>query len=260
MKKLTSRGVSLAETLIALFLLAGVVLVLVSLLHSLLRYGRQVEMQSMAALAANKRIEQIRDWARQKSGAIYQFENVVTTYNGVQTTDADFPQFRLTTSAAWKALDKPGTALEQNYTDKQRLARSAVWVQVTVAWGSGRSLKVSSLLGAPARRPDPALVISQVNGGNPLAANASAVFQVAAKDAGGQSLPDLTYRWYLRPEGGNASVALELRDSSQARVTNRVRWPDGTFKPAPGLCRVEARALYRGEELVGVSSPITMSP
>lgn len=253
-------GVSLAETMIAMFLLAGVVLVLVSLLHSLLRYGRQVELQTLAALAADRRLEQIRQWARQKSGTTYQFENLVTAYGSVVSSDPDFADFRLTTTARWHPLDKPGTSLEQGQTDKQRLARSAVWVRVTVSWGNGRNLTASTLIGAPARRPDPVLTITQVNGGNPLAANAPAVFQAAARDVDGQTLPDLTYCWYVRPEGGNASIALELRNTSQARLTNRVRWPDGIFRPAPGPCRVEARAVYRGTELVGTSTPITMSP
>lgn len=251
---------SLAETMIALFLLAGVVLVLVSLLHSLLRYGRQVELQTLAALAADRRLEQIRQWARQKSGNTYQFENLVTTYGSVVTNDPDFAQLQLTTSARWHPLDLPGSWLEQGQSDKQRLDRSAVLVRVVVTWGNSRSLTASTLIGAPARRADPVLSITQVNGGNPLAANAPAVFQATARDADGQNLPDLTYHWYVRPEGGNASIALELRNTRQARLTNRVRWPDGVFRPAPGPCRVEARAVYRGTELVGTSAPITMSP
>lgn len=246
--------------MIALFLLAGVVLVLVSLLHSLLRYGRQVEMQSLAALAAEKRIEEIRDWSRQKTGSTYRFENLVTTYAGTTTTDPQFPGFTLTTQARLQPLDLPGSTLEQSFTDKQRLNASAVLLRVWVTWGNGSNLQVTTLVAAPARRPDATLTISQVNGANPVPAHADAVFRVTARDVDGQDLPDLTYRWYILPETGNASIFLNRRDTTEGKLINHVRYPTGQFEPAPGTCRIGVRSLYRGQELVGVSSPVSLAP
>ena len=246
--------------MIALFLLAGVVLVLVTLLHSLLRYGHQVEMQSLASLAAEKRIEEIRDIARQKTGTTYRFENLVATYSGTVTSDAQFPGYTLTTQAQLQPLDLPGTALEQPLADKQRLNASAVLVRVTAAWGAGHTLVVTSLIGAPARRPNPTLSITQINGANPLPAHANAVFKVSARDLDGHDLPDLAYRWYVVPQSGNASITLQRRDTSQAKLINHVRWPNGSFQSAPGTCLVEVRSHYRGQELTGVSSPVSLAP
>jgi Tfp pilus assembly protein PilV len=246
--------------MIALFLLTGVVLVLVTLLHSLLRYGREVEMQSLAALAAEKRLEQLRDWSRQKAGNTYQFENLVATHAGQVTTDPEFPGFTLTTQAQVQPLDMPGSALEQTQTDKQRLTGSAVLIRVVASWGTGRSAVVTSLIGAPARIPNTSLTVTHISGANPVPASGSAIFRASARDSDGQTLPDLSYRWYVLPQTGNASIVLQRRDSSEARLINQVRWPSGTLAPASGTCMVEARAYYRGKELIGVSSPISLLP
>jgi len=257
------RGVSLAETVMALFLLTGVVLVLVTLLQTLLRYGRRIEMRSLATLAADRHIEQIRSWARQKTGTTYNFENLVSTYAGTQSTDPEYPGLTLTTQAVLHPLDVPSTALEQPYTDRRRLNTSAVLVRVTAAWngsGQGQPVGVTSLIGAPARLAAPTLTVSHVNGALPIPALGNAVFRAQARDVDNQPLNDVTFHWYIVPQTGNASVALNRRDSTEARVTNRVRYPDGSFGPASGTCLVEVRALYRGRELTGVSSPVSLAP
>ncbi|MFN8608220.1 MAG: hypothetical protein U0931_11860 [Vulcanimicrobiota bacterium] len=256
------RAVSLAETIVALFLLTGVVLVIVTLLHTMLRYGQRVELQSLAALAADQRIEQIRAWSRRKTGVTYNFENLITTYDGSVTSDPQFPDLQLTTEARWQPLDSPGSALEQPYADKRRLNTSAVLLRVRASWQSrtlARNLVVTSLIAAPAVRPKPTLTITQVNGGSPIAALNQAVFRAQAEDVDSRPLPDLSYHWNILPETGNASVFLQRRDTSEARVVNQVRRPDGTFAPASGSCQLQARASYRGQELTGVFS-VSLSP
>lgn len=256
------RAVSLAETIVALFLLTGVVLVLVTLLHTLLRYGHRVEMQSLAALAAEKRIEQIRDWARKKPGANYNFENLVSNYAGTVTSDPQFPGLQLTTQAGWQPLDLEGSSFEQPEVDKKRLNTSAALVRVSAVWiagGGGHSVVVTSLIAAPARLPNSTLTITQVNGGSPITGLGTGVFRVSAKDSGNQPLPDLSYRWYILPQTGNASVTLNRRDTTEAKVANQVRHADGTFGPTSGTCQLEARATYRGQELTGTFS-VSLAP
>ena len=258
------RGVSLAETIIALFLLAGVVLTLVALLHTLLRYGQRVEMQSLAAVVADKHLEELRLWARRKPGPAYQFENLLTSYANETFTDSEFPEFTLTTQARAHPLDLAGSQLEQPYTDKQRLSQSAVQIRIAVAWrvsGVPQNLIMTSLIGAPARPTQAAVVnLTQISGANPIPALNSAEFQARTVDRDRQFIPDLTYQWYIQPQTGNAAIQASRRDTTQARVTNRVRGLDGSFGPAPGTCLVEARAFYRGRELSGRSASLSLDP
>ena len=53
-------GFSLAETILAIFILVGAMVVFGMLMHSMLNYGTRAQQRAMAALAAQKKLEEIR--------------------------------------------------------------------------------------------------------------------------------------------------------------------------------------------------------
>ncbi|MEW6282590.1 MAG: hypothetical protein AB1758_28530 [Candidatus Eremiobacterota bacterium] len=64
MVRALSRGLSLLETVIALFILSAAIMLVVNLMHASLRHKARLEKRTQATLLASRVMAELRSWAR----------------------------------------------------------------------------------------------------------------------------------------------------------------------------------------------------
>ncbi|MCA9796677.1 MAG: hypothetical protein KC910_32935, partial [Candidatus Eremiobacteraeota bacterium] len=214
------RGLALLETIIAIFLLTAGFIVIAALYHTALRHSRVVEEKHIAVLVAERKLEEIRSWSRQThgTGGTDRFSDDASwaTYDGVTTTDPDYPNYSITVSATRHQLFAPSSQFESvrfSAQDDETLVDpplptdpiksfdgSTRRIEITVNWGPSVTQQMSlvSLIGDPVRRivPDPSsmnLVMLPAN--TSIAAGATRDFQVTLSDSTGQPVEDASFTW-----------------------------------------------------------------
>lgn len=244
---------TLSETVLAFFLLSGVLLVVVRLMHVMLQYQVRAERQVLAAAAAEKVIEEMRAVALTPAG----FQSLAATYDATTRTFPDFPGIAVTAWVQPYATLSPCQTLEAGFANPRQFDQSLLLVQA-VANFNGRSVQVTSLVGEPRRTPG--VLSVSVTGPTTLAVMGTTDLS-ASLDGGGGLLEDVTFHWSVEPvvpTPGNATVTTLARSGSQARLQNVYTAPDGSPLQVPGTVRVSARAHYRGREYQGQSVVITL--
>ncbi|MFN8614099.1 MAG: hypothetical protein U0931_41590 [Vulcanimicrobiota bacterium] len=257
-----SRGLSLAETILALTLLLGALGVFLMLIQQSVLVQASLQRREAAALCARNRLEEIRAWSAQRLGASFQFfRGDWTMFSG--WSDTQEPGMQVCADSSWHPLSSPATPLEAPFGQDQRvLNHSLRRVELKVRWSSKVRDQWSCIAFVPA--PEQPLggqlkVEGSVPGGA-LSPGASLSFRVKAQDGDGQSLDDLTYRWAVKPMGGNGTIHLSNRQGTAATFTNALDHSLGGISgDGPFLCRVQAFARYRGVELTAESDDILLA-
>lgn len=253
-------GLSLLETVIALFLLVAEVLVLLGAFHQGVRHQARTTMQAQAVGVVQRTMSEVRAWARVPAN----FDSNWAVYNGATRQDAGFT-VQIECAPAGLALASPCNSLENPWTSRAKvMRRSVVPVKVTATWDpsdSRANVSVTSYIGEPPRAANPVLLITQTGGpSSPVPQNGVMAFKVDARDASGNALQDLQFRWYVKPFTGNASVLDGgPRDGTTAEVKHAYIYNGITLHVA-GTIQVECRTTYHGRELRGVTPPIMLAP
>ncbi len=153
-----SDGLTLAETVIGLFIVTCGVLCSFQLLQLSSRYGVQVDQRVKAARIAERHLAEVRAWARKLDGNSYHFEKHpawTERYNGASFPDPVDPDFQVRIRNLVEPVYTPCSRLEAVYpADRaKRMEASFHKVQVEVTWGPGPASHISlvSLVGAPSR-------------------------------------------------------------------------------------------------------------
>lgn len=252
------RAFSLAETIIASFILLGAMVVFFALMHTMLRQGVRAQQRAMAALAAESKLEEIREWALD----VGNFQSTWGTYNGQTSTDPAFPGLTLQTDVEPAVLFSPSTQWESNFAD-QRVIRSSVRkVRVRVRWpqDGGIPVELITLIADPPREPHPTLTVS--GGPGSLSRNRSYVTSASARDVNGFPIHDLFFSWYTLPgtaNPGNGQISSN-RSGTSATFLHRYNVGAGPAVYIDGSCRAGVTAFYRGRPLEGAGNAVNLVP
>ena len=248
------RGLSLAETVLSLFLLAFSIILCTNLFHVGLRYSGRVEQEAVATLIAQKKLAEIRAWASTRVPGGFHFDDW-TPYANFTTNDPDQPGYLINVVARPAPLLDPCTSFGALFlpANQTRLQASYQKVTATVTWGAGPGIALTTLIGDPVRewRVNTPLVITQISlAGNPLPRSQDAVFKVEGYDSDNRLIPDLMYNWYVVPLTGNGTITNQSPGHSQVTLTHKIRLLNGNwgFAPGPSSCALRARSIFRGQE------------
>lgn len=257
------RAVTLPETVIALFILTSAFIVTAALFDRAIRYQSVIERRVLAVQLAQKRLDQLRIWARTSTGgSSFNFDQSDSGWEtALASTDPDYPGFTVSFRVQNQVLYSPCTSMEQplesiDPTLSRRMNNSARKVKVTVTDdGTGASTELVTLVADPTRDLD--LVTLQVTtpGPDPLEpsgnvwtpnAGSTVEFSVAGYRADGTQVPDLFFDWYAIPLGGNGTIQ-PSRDGRTAMLINGVRTTFGLGTISTGgKVTVAAHGSYRG--------------
>jgi len=107
-------GVTLAETVISLFILVSTFAVMAALLHSGMRWQGRIEQRTLSAQLAKKRLAELRAWARtHNSGNNYNYDAANPDWEtALEDTDPDYPGLVVTVKVVDRTLFSPNTAIE----------------------------------------------------------------------------------------------------------------------------------------------------
>ena len=246
-----------------MFILFSAFLVIISLFHSGLRHSNRVEQQQLAVLLGQRKIEEVRAWAQTVTASGYAFDDW-TPYQGVTTTPADFPDYRVTTTASNQTVYSACSLVEKAYPNtpglQRKFTQSCKLLEVKVSWGQSNQLLLNSLVASPPRqfRALNPLVVTVGAYSAPLARDAAVTLTAQAYDNFGNALSDITYSWDV---GANQAYAtlVQARDGSSATLTNAVNSTSQTFYTG-GNVTVQARASLHGQIAVGTSATIELAP
>ena len=246
-----NRAVSLLETVIAMFVLIGAVLVIVSLFHSSLRYSTMVESRQLATVVAEKKLAQIRAWSRQPTPGGFNYDTI-DTYPKGPAPDPDYPAFTVTTEVKDQLQASPCTTAESLHGARARFMRQSVkLVRVTVSWHArdpSKRVRLTSWVAEPPRGPctlvlSPASPPVPVPRHDPPNSLGAVTFTVKAVDRNNRTIDDVFFNWSWKPGTGKGTLAVNNRSGTSATFTNRISkdpfWTGGE-------CTAAVRAVYCG--------------
>lgn len=274
MNSRSRRGLTLAEAIVAMFVLLSGVTVMVRLFHTALRYSTLVDNQSIATVLAERQVEKIRGWSRfvhACPGGSQPFSSWAGCPGlGVTTTDVDFPGFDIKVAAPVHKIYSPCSLFESLYPPGQRrsLDSSTRRVTVSVYWGDQLEYDLVTLISIPTGEPPNPPTATVSTGSTTLSQGSRTSVTVSANNALGQPLPDLMFNYIIQPGtgntgGGNGSLDI-ARDGRSVTMRHCIY---DLAQPTPnitgygvGACTVRVLALYRGKAVLGVSGNIDMQP
>jgi len=266
--KQRSAGLSLAETLVALFLLAGGALACLTLLISAGR-NQQLTLETLQATRlAQQCQERILAWAEEPA----HYASLASVYADHSLNDPAYPGMtaRIQANPAESELVSPNTSLETPFLpDIRRLSGRCRALLVTVNWTSNRprSLSLQALVPAPIQLlASPAVTITWVAGSSsPMAQNATATYEARLMDGSNQPIPGVFFEWelqsdYSNPTPGKGSIEVLSRVGNQAGICHHYYAGDPDTPFVPGFVKLRAYCRYAGRELRGTSAPIELAP
>lgn len=239
------RGLSLMETLIAIFIITFAVLEMAALFHAALDGARRTKKVAVATTLANKRMEEIVYWASYDN----HFANW-SSIDGNQSSDSLYPDFLVTSESEPLTQYSPCSLTEQRFpvAEQRTMVSSARKVRVRVTWAPSdarNEVDLYGVVGAPARLLDQV----EINETIPLPVGpfgSSVNLTVKALDEEGQPISDLFYDWSLAAGRGNGELT-PARDGRSAALTDHVYNPGTeTYQAAPGSALLKVRATYMG--------------
>jgi hypothetical protein len=216
-------------------------LLVFSLFQASIRYSNRIETQAMASLIAEKKIEEVRDWAKLKTGTAYNYDTEWSPYSGIVKADTDYPEYQVKVEVRGFLLTSPCASFETAYPgEEKKLYSSSKKVKVTVTCDPDhpdRQVSLTTLIREP-RRTFSSMTVTPVVSTipNPLPKDSTVDFMVTVKDANGNEIKDLFYRWYIEPytnngalEPGNGTITYQARHEGRSTFANKVRLPNGTW-------------------------------
>jgi Tfp pilus assembly protein PilV len=247
-------GLSLLETVIALFLFTAAALVTVALFHSALHRTTKIQQGATARLVAEEAVAEMRAEFAESSYGTKDPDSFKRNY-----PVPDHPGFQVDIQADWAQLQSPSNPLnlELPATQRKVMDRSAIRTEVTVSWNEGRdTYSLVTLIEEPTTELDRVRITGP---GGTLAARATQEYQAIGEDANGNVIEDLTFLWWVEPMSGTGTVTANHAEGKGILV-NEAQIADGTTVVAPGSMRLKVVSKYRGKEVAGNSATIQLLP
>lgn len=244
--QVSKRGYSLIEAILASFLLVFTFFLVSRLFNTGLQYSRKVEQRISAVQLAEKRMSEIRAWAKGTDN-----------WSGPPSseTDPDYPEYKVAVQLVDTPLYSPSTRLEEAYpADNRRImptiTRKAV---VTVTKDDIPAFTLAAMVtkGDPGWPADADIRLAPNSPATLTGPDQELELTATAFDENGKEVKDLFFHWEVEPDFsfGNpttAEIRLKTRDGRRAIVRNRIRRRAGTWVPTNGNCQVVAFARYKG--------------
>ena len=288
-RRFGSGGISLAEAIVACFVMTAALVVSAALYNSALNHSVRIDRMHRAAQVVDRRIEEIRAWSREQHGTNgpEEFTDGWEAFDDQVTTDPDYPEFEITTRIIEQDLYSPSSAFEdksfaaqadetvpKDLKDEQRkLNDSSYRIEVEGRWGSGPKdvFVARTLIADPVKDygwdPDEAyraieLTPTPAN----LAQGANAFITAAVKDRNGAVVRNAVVQWYIDPKStGNATLKVDPQRPERCEVINQVvvdKNPDLDGDELEvytgGFTVVVARVRLGGVEAVNKTDPIRL--
>ena len=276
------RGVTLAETLVAIFVLTLAIAFVGNLLQSGLRHQARTERRIMAIQLARKKLTLLRAWARTAtSGSMFHFDDAPAAWVAqVGSADPEYPSMVVVTTVAAETLYSPCSTMEAPYVPlgtARVMSNSAKKVKISVADSAdpGWTADLVTLVGDPTRNlvatdavrlivtsAIPANLSPAGNDLNNPAAGSTVDMRAEALYPDGRPVPDLFFDWYIVPLGGTGTLR-QARDGRTCRFVNGVSTGMANVT-TEGKSVVAVHGSYRGEGqppqnyVVGASNPYIM--
>ncbi len=270
------RGLTLAETVIGMFIVTCGVLCSFQLLQVSSRYGIQVDQRLKATRIAERYLAEVRAWARQQSGHNYHFETHpqwTARYNGGWQADPIEPDFRVRVRNLVEPVYTPCSSLEAVYPDARAKLMKASFhkVQVEVSWGQGPASRISlvSLVGAPAR---PFGELTETPNHTyqdpPLNYKERVEVEATITDSWGNEIPDVMFNHYVRSistpgnRAGNGILDSTVSPRTGKRATLLHNYPGygRHWFNAHGQVQMQVLCRYRGVQRRALSGYMQLNP
>lgn len=229
-----------------------------------MQYSARVEQTALATTIARSRLADVRRWAGRALAGAYNFDNLSGYPEQGPASDPEHPEFTVAVTFSGYTLYSPCTTFQSVQSDdnlRRKLLSSCQRVEVRVNWmaaGMPSEVKLVSLLADPPRQLQ-GLVVTGGAGG-PLAPDASTAFSAQGTDENGQAIPDLFFKWTVRPKDGVGRVDSVSADTVTCQFKNLSYRRDGSPQHTGGFCGVAARARYRGLLKSTTSSLVELTP
>lgn len=262
-----NRGLSLVETLVAIFLLTGAAFASIALLMEASRAQRLTTETQRALGFAQQSLDRIEAWAREPAN----FASGWSIYADSSFPEPADPAFvvRIQANPSQPVLVSPNTSLEMAYASplQRRIASRACAVKATVSWLSvrPRAVVLWRWMGAPLSEVSGLQVNQTAGASSPLAVNATATFDARLLDTSSQPIPGVIYYWKLEPDYNNgqpgmASLETLSRQGNQAVLIHHYYAGDPDNPKVPGDIGLRAYCRYGGKEWASASLPLSLSP
>jgi type II secretory pathway pseudopilin PulG len=251
-----SRGLSLLETVIALFILVSAFAIVATLFFRSNRALVQIEEKAVAVAFAETVLDDIRVWARDP----IHFATGWGTWSDVQMSE--FPNCRARVTAVTPSTYTPCTQLESGKPAPQQREMLSTFrdLEIVVEYQDREVFRLHTRIAEPDRRADSVEVVL-LSGSSSLGAWDTATYQARLIDDTGNVIEDVSFHWSMLPdEKGNGTVRGLNTSYAEGQVTNVFRGFDGVDRQITGPCRAEAVARYRGLEISGQSELMDMLP
>lgn len=241
------KGSSLVETIIASFILLTAMVLTVHLINSGFRTEADNKLKVISLNAIENVISQIRQDVRAD------FLSGPDALNG-RTWPSPISGVQLQSSVQWRDLVVPCTELESQYPEslplpdlaQKRLSRSVWEVTVTATHVSNGDVVASiTTLLTDVHYEGFRLDILARTGLN-APENGELEFRAVATSQRGDPLDDLILTWYIEPINSFGSIQRLSRDGSECIYKNSYLDYGNRWTSTTGLCRIVARAEYKG--------------
>ncbi|MFN8609353.1 MAG: hypothetical protein U0931_17575 [Vulcanimicrobiota bacterium] len=260
---------SLAEAVVALFLLVAVVLTVLSFLSIASQSQHNTLKVLQASRFATQCLERVQAWGGQPANfanwAIYADQTCLAP---------DQPGLSCRIQAARKPISRfsPTLSLEDGWAPPRELPEAVVQLKVTAAWAGGRppavtlhSYVVRPLEPLPAV---PGLKIRLESGTTtPMPRDSTAVYAVEFLDAAGHQIQGMTYLWEMLsdernvpPHPGMGSFEPLDRVANRVAIKNHFYKGDPDFPTHAGDIFLRCHCRFGGREVTGDSARIVLLP
>ena len=258
----TSRGLSLVECIISLFMLACGVVVMVNLYDASMRHSLSVEKRNQVTQMAEEVLDSVREWASDSNN----FISTWAPYTSASLTDPRYPGVTASVRAQPGGFDLLSPFADD--PQARRIPNSVVPVRVEASWEGRPDTRVLlfTYIGEPPRPglevggTPPALAVQLTTGVDPLPVNGTMDFEARLTDSNGEVIPGLVFSWSVEPDpasSGNALVERLTYEGDRARLTHHFPGPAG-FTSVSGAIKVKARVRYSGKDFEGESAVIQL--
>ncbi|MBS2040614.1 hypothetical protein JST97_36845 [bacterium] len=274
-----ARGLSIAEAVVAMFILLGGFTVLFRLFHTAMHYSNIVEAQQNKVRIGLNKLEEIRAWSRsvhQPVGTV-PFDAQWPYWHDQTGVDDENPEIRWKVQVLQHTLYSPCESFEsiKASSERRRMTRSCKQVVVMVnngdpeAAGIGmfaQPVVLTALIGQPSIAPIPdGSVPPLVTNMSVSVAGPSVTMKVGDPPSpsytaslntnSGYEILDVFFFWNTLGDAAGTIVGTGSGTSSTVKVEHKILIPDGPpIHSVPGTCRAWATCKFRGYTLAAPAS------
>lgn len=246
------RGYTILETVVATFILAGAVLMLLATFDAGLKNLQASTQLSKALLLAQSDLDRVRGWCQDPG----HFHNPASFPSmGSFAAISGSSGFESRVDLLSRACYSPDWTSEMLHlpSERRELTASTLQASVTVRWGLGANRQVQ--LAATLAEPNCGWSLTQpirivmTPATATLAQGEVRQFTATAYDQANRAMPGITFSWMVLASSSDGSLQNQSRDGHRVEFIHQLKKPGGgTTYGAPGEVWVLCRGRFWGVE------------